>query len=263
MYKIANTQLWVHDQDEALAFYTEKLGMEVRADVTMAEMGNFRWLTVGPSGPGRRRHRADGDPRRAGDRRRDRRRRSASSWPRDSPARSSSPPTTAGRLRGACAHAASSSPRVPEERPYGIDCGLPRPVGQQLPADAGGGRIHQRVGRTQPVGVARHCDATPTGCRVAALSRFHTLMDAIEMRIDESSFSSNWSAALSHTASGTASNWSARRVTCSARSRAARSDSLKCGDSRHAPTPQIRSSLSPAFLSSLACMSTQTLQPLI
>ena len=50
MIKIATTQLWVHDQDEALAFYTQKLGMEVRADVTLAEMGNFRWLTVGPVG---------------------------------------------------------------------------------------------------------------------------------------------------------------------------------------------------------------------
>ena len=50
MIKIANAQLWVHDQDEALAFYTEKLGMEVRADVTLAEMGDFRWLTVGPAG---------------------------------------------------------------------------------------------------------------------------------------------------------------------------------------------------------------------
>lgn len=49
MIKIANAQLWVHDQDEALAFYTEKVGMEVRIDVTMAEMGNFRWLTVGPA----------------------------------------------------------------------------------------------------------------------------------------------------------------------------------------------------------------------
>ena len=50
MIKISVAQLWVHDQDEALAFYTEKLGMEVRSDVTMAEMGNFRWLTVGPAG---------------------------------------------------------------------------------------------------------------------------------------------------------------------------------------------------------------------
>ncbi|MEX2105623.1 MAG: VOC family protein [Solirubrobacterales bacterium] len=48
--KIANAQLWVHDQDEALAFYTEKVGMEVRSDVTLPEMGDFRWLTVGPAG---------------------------------------------------------------------------------------------------------------------------------------------------------------------------------------------------------------------
>jgi len=50
MIRIANSQLWVHDQDEALAFYTEKLGWEVRADVTMPQMGDFRWLTVGPVG---------------------------------------------------------------------------------------------------------------------------------------------------------------------------------------------------------------------
>jgi len=50
MIRLSTTQLWVHDQDEALAFYTEKLGMEVRADVTVPEMGNFRWLTVGPAG---------------------------------------------------------------------------------------------------------------------------------------------------------------------------------------------------------------------
>ena len=48
--KIATAQVWVHDQDEALEFYTKKLGMEVRQDVTMAELGNFRWLTVGPVG---------------------------------------------------------------------------------------------------------------------------------------------------------------------------------------------------------------------
>jgi catechol 2,3-dioxygenase-like lactoylglutathione lyase family enzyme len=50
VYKISTAQLWVHDQDEALAFYTEKLGMEVRSDATLPEMGNFRWLTVGPPG---------------------------------------------------------------------------------------------------------------------------------------------------------------------------------------------------------------------
>jgi catechol 2,3-dioxygenase-like lactoylglutathione lyase family enzyme len=47
-YTFATTQVWVLDQDEALEFYTKVLGMEVRMDVTMPEMGNFRWLTVGP-----------------------------------------------------------------------------------------------------------------------------------------------------------------------------------------------------------------------
>jgi catechol 2,3-dioxygenase-like lactoylglutathione lyase family enzyme len=50
MIKLSHAQLWVHDQDEALAFYTDKVGMEVRADVTLPEMGNFRWLAVGPAG---------------------------------------------------------------------------------------------------------------------------------------------------------------------------------------------------------------------
>ena len=48
--KITTAQLWVHDQDTALNFYTEKLGFEVRSDVTLPEMGDFRWLTVGPPG---------------------------------------------------------------------------------------------------------------------------------------------------------------------------------------------------------------------
>ena len=50
MIRITNAQLWVHDQDVALAFYTQKLGMEIRADVTLAELGDFRWLAVGPPG---------------------------------------------------------------------------------------------------------------------------------------------------------------------------------------------------------------------
>ncbi|HEU4700891.1 MAG TPA: VOC family protein [Conexibacter sp.] len=50
MIRIANAQLWVHDQDEALAFYTQKLGWEVGVDVTVPELGNFRWLTVSPVG---------------------------------------------------------------------------------------------------------------------------------------------------------------------------------------------------------------------
>ena len=49
MITIGNAQFWVHDQDEALAFYTNTLGWEVRADVTMEDW-NFRWLCVGPVG---------------------------------------------------------------------------------------------------------------------------------------------------------------------------------------------------------------------
>jgi predicted enzyme related to lactoylglutathione lyase len=47
--RIANAQFWVHDQDEALAFYTGPLGWEVRSDVSMPDW-NFRWLVVGPRG---------------------------------------------------------------------------------------------------------------------------------------------------------------------------------------------------------------------
>ena len=46
--KLSTAQLWVDDQDEALAFYTDKVGLEVRSDVTLPELGDFRWLTVGP-----------------------------------------------------------------------------------------------------------------------------------------------------------------------------------------------------------------------
>jgi predicted enzyme related to lactoylglutathione lyase len=49
MIKIANAQFWVHDQDEALNFYTKALGWEVRADVTM-EAWSFRWVAVSPVG---------------------------------------------------------------------------------------------------------------------------------------------------------------------------------------------------------------------
>jgi catechol 2,3-dioxygenase-like lactoylglutathione lyase family enzyme len=48
--EFTHVNLWVHDQDAALAFYTEKVGMEVREDVTVPELGNFRWLTIGQPG---------------------------------------------------------------------------------------------------------------------------------------------------------------------------------------------------------------------
>jgi catechol 2,3-dioxygenase-like lactoylglutathione lyase family enzyme len=48
--QLANVQVWVHDQDEALAYYTQKLGLELREDITVPELGNFRWLSVGVPG---------------------------------------------------------------------------------------------------------------------------------------------------------------------------------------------------------------------
>jgi uncharacterized glyoxalase superfamily protein PhnB len=48
MFKLSYAQLWVNDQDEALEYWTKKVGFEVREDVTVAELGNFRWLAVGP-----------------------------------------------------------------------------------------------------------------------------------------------------------------------------------------------------------------------
>jgi catechol 2,3-dioxygenase-like lactoylglutathione lyase family enzyme len=48
--QLTHVNVWVHDQEEALAFYTEKLGMELREDVTVPELGNFRWLSVGLPG---------------------------------------------------------------------------------------------------------------------------------------------------------------------------------------------------------------------
>ncbi len=43
--KLSHATIYVTNQDEAKKFYTEKLGFEVRTDVTME---GFRWLTVGP-----------------------------------------------------------------------------------------------------------------------------------------------------------------------------------------------------------------------
>ncbi len=48
--RIAAAQLWVHDQDVALDFWTNKVGLQVQTDVTVPEMGDFRWLTVAPPG---------------------------------------------------------------------------------------------------------------------------------------------------------------------------------------------------------------------
>ena len=45
--RLAHVTVIVRDQDEALRFYIDKLGMEKRDD---RRMGSFRWLTVAPKG---------------------------------------------------------------------------------------------------------------------------------------------------------------------------------------------------------------------
>jgi len=40
----------VSDQDAAIAFYTEKLGFELRADIAFGENGDMRWVEVAPPG---------------------------------------------------------------------------------------------------------------------------------------------------------------------------------------------------------------------
>jgi predicted enzyme related to lactoylglutathione lyase len=44
--KMSHATIFVTNQDEALAFYRDKLGFEVRTDAKVSE--EFRWLTVGP-----------------------------------------------------------------------------------------------------------------------------------------------------------------------------------------------------------------------
>jgi len=44
--RLSHTTIYVLDQSEALKFYRDKLGFEVRNDKTMDN--GFRWLTVGP-----------------------------------------------------------------------------------------------------------------------------------------------------------------------------------------------------------------------
>ena len=128
MIKIATAQLWVHDQDEALAFYTKKLGMEVPLDVTLPEMGGFRWLTVGTPGPAGRLDRADGGPRTAGDGRGDRRAGQGADGQGirgDGVLHHRRLPRTYEELKDR----GVEFPETPEERPYGIDSGFRDPSG--------------------------------------------------------------------------------------------------------------------------------------
>ena len=130
--KIATTQVWVNDQDEALAFYTDKLGMEVRSRRDDAGDGRLPLADGEPGGPGGRRDRADGGSRRR------------RSWTRRRPSRSAT--LTAKGFAGTvflttedvCADYEAMKSRgvefvdEPEERPYGIDCGFRDPSGNHF-----------------------------------------------------------------------------------------------------------------------------------
>jgi catechol 2,3-dioxygenase-like lactoylglutathione lyase family enzyme len=48
--KVANVIIPVDDQDATLAFYTEKLGLEKRADVPFGDDDGNRWIEVAPRG---------------------------------------------------------------------------------------------------------------------------------------------------------------------------------------------------------------------
>ena len=45
--KLSHVNLWVLDRDDAIAFYRDTLGFEVRQDLTL---DGFRWVEVGPAG---------------------------------------------------------------------------------------------------------------------------------------------------------------------------------------------------------------------
>ena len=130
--QLTHVNVWVHDQDEALAFYTQKLGMELRDDVTLPELGGFRWLTVGPVGqpdialalmapPGPPVFDADTADAAPGADGQGRRRR-----------RSSSRPTTAAASYEELKARGVEFSEEPSERPYGIDAAFRDPSGNSI-----------------------------------------------------------------------------------------------------------------------------------
>jgi catechol 2,3-dioxygenase-like lactoylglutathione lyase family enzyme len=46
----SHSTIFVTDQQEALEFYRDKLGFEVRTDMPMTDEGDIRWLTLSPKG---------------------------------------------------------------------------------------------------------------------------------------------------------------------------------------------------------------------
>ncbi|MFB7269665.1 VOC family protein [Streptomyces sp. NPDC056244] len=124
---ITHSQIYVLDQDEALDFYVGKLGLEVHADV---DLGFMRWLTVGVPGHPERQILLE------------------------KPGAPAMPEETAQQVRELVTKGAMGSvifstedcrktyetllgrgvefTQEPTERPYGIDCGLRDPFGNNI-----------------------------------------------------------------------------------------------------------------------------------
>ena len=137
MIKLSTTQLWVHDQDEALAFYTQKLGFEVRMDVDAARDGGLPLADRRPGRPAGHRDRADGDPRPAGHGRRD-----TAEQVRDLMAKGFAGTIflTTDDCQAAYEELKARGVEFvekPEERPYGIDSAFRDPSGQPHPTHPG------------------------------------------------------------------------------------------------------------------------------
>ena len=129
--QLTHVNVWVRDQDEALAFYTEKLGMELRDDVTMPEMGGFRWLTARPPRPAGRRTDPDEDHGAT----RLRRRHAGAARVAARQGRPRRPLLLHGRLPDdvrAAQKLGVEFSQEPTEQPYGIDAGFRDPSGNQI-----------------------------------------------------------------------------------------------------------------------------------
>jgi len=101
------SQIYVLDQDEALAFYVGKLGLEVHTD---ADLGFMRWLTINVPGDKDREILLE------------------------TPGRPAMDEATASQVRELVTKGASGGHLffTTTERPYGIDCGLRDPFGNHI-----------------------------------------------------------------------------------------------------------------------------------
>ncbi len=151
----------MHDQDEALAFYTEKLGWELRADVTLPEFGNYRWLTVGP--PGQQDisvllNAIPGPPVVDGPTAEQIRSVMAKGWGGNVLLTTDDVYATYELLKGR----GVEFTEAPEELPVRDRLGVPRPVRQSVPADPG---ARARGGLSAPTGRRKRSPAPPAGER--------------------------------------------------------------------------------------------------